>query len=147
MEQFRRFANLYFLCIGCIMAVGYYTSAFQSAINPWTTLGPLGIVISFSLMVEGAADMKRHKNDEETNNAPCVIMRRTDEFNADDSAERDEDLAGGKDISVSLNRTYYKGSSATTQSDSLKGDTDSTQHHDSSVASSTSSRFQICQVC
>ena len=111
MEQFRRFANLYFLCVGCIMAVGYYTPAFQSAIHPWTTLGPLGIVISFSLMVEGAADAKRHKNDEETNNAPCVIMRRTDEFEQEEDAERDEDLAGGKDVVVNLNKSYFIGSS------------------------------------
>lgn len=120
MEQFRRFANLYFLCVGCIMAVGYYTDAFQSAINPWTTLGPLGIVISFSLMVEGAADAKRHKNDEETNNAPCVILRRTDEFQGDEHAERDEDLAGGKDVFVSLNKAYYMGGSVATQPETPK---------------------------
>lgn len=114
MEQFRRFANLYFLCVGCIMAVGYYSSAFQSAINPWTTLGPLGIVISFSLLVEGAGDLKRHKNDEETNNALCVIVRRSDEFDADDSAtEKDTSLsAGGKDVVVSLDKAYFKGMDA-----------------------------------
>ena len=110
-EQFRRFANLYFLCVGCIMAVGYYSPAFQSAINPWTTLGPLGIVISFSLMVEGAADAKRHRNDEETNNALCVIVRRTDEFEAEEGAERDTSLAGGKDVVVSLNKSYFMGES------------------------------------
>lgn len=106
-EQFRRFANLYFLCVGCIMAVGYYTNAFQSAINPWTTLFPLAVVISFSLMVEGAGDMKRHRNDEETNNAPCVIVRRTDEFDAEDGTERETSLAGGKDIEVSLSTVKF----------------------------------------
>jgi magnesium-transporting ATPase (P-type) len=108
-EQFRRFANLYFLCVGCTMAVGYYTDAFQSAINPWTTLGPLSVVISFSLMVEGAADAKRHRNDEETNNAQCCILRRTDELEAE-GAERDKSLAKGKDIVVNLNKAYYMGS-------------------------------------
>jgi magnesium-transporting ATPase (P-type) len=107
MEQFRRFANLYFLCVGIIMAVGYYTDAFESAINPWTTLGPLAIVVSFSLMVEGAADAKRHANDEETNNAPCVIMRRSDEL--EEGAQRDEILADGKDIVVTLNKLYLRG--------------------------------------
>ena len=110
MEQFRRFANLYFLCVGFIMAIGFYTSAYQSAINPWTTLGPLGIVISFSLLVEGAGDLKRHKNDEETNNALCTILRRTDEFEADDSAtERDLSLADGQDIVVHHNQAYFMG--------------------------------------
>ena len=113
MEQFRRFANLYFLCVGCIMAVGYYSPAFQSAINPWTTLGPLGIVISFSLLVEGSGDLKRHRNDEETNNALCVILRRSDDFEADDSAtEKDTSLAGGKDVVVSHNQAYILGMDA-----------------------------------
>ena len=73
LEQFRRFANLYFLVVGCVMAVGAYTPAFESAISPWTTFGPLAFVISISLLVEGSADYKRHLNDAETNNASCVI--------------------------------------------------------------------------
>ncbi|CAB9516675.1 Phospholipid-transporting ATPase [Seminavis robusta] len=108
LEQFRRFANLYFLCVGCIMAIGYYTPAFDSAINPWTTLGPLGIVVSFSLMVEASADIKRHKNDEETNNATCVILRRTEELEAEEGAERDEEMADGKDVVVDVNTTYMR---------------------------------------
>jgi Phospholipid-translocating ATPase N-terminal len=38
-EQFRRFANVYFLFIGGIMFVGQYTDLYETAINPWTTLG------------------------------------------------------------------------------------------------------------
>jgi hypothetical protein len=38
-EQFRRFANVYFLIIGGIMFVGQYTDLYETAINPWTTLG------------------------------------------------------------------------------------------------------------
>jgi hypothetical protein len=106
LEQFRRFANLYFLCVGLIMAIGYYSHAFESAINPWTTLGPLAIVVSFSLIVEGAADAKRHANDEETNNAPCVIIRRSDDL--EEGAQRDESLADGKDVVVTLNKLYLR---------------------------------------
>ncbi|EEC45989.1 P4, P type ATPase, partial [Phaeodactylum tricornutum CCAP 1055/1] len=73
LEQFRRFANLYFLIVGCIMALGEYTDAFETAISPWTTLGPLAFVISISLLVEGSADYKRHKNDGDTNNAPSEV--------------------------------------------------------------------------
>ncbi|KAL7578624.1 hypothetical protein ACA910_009770 [Epithemia clementina (nom. ined.)] len=77
-EQFRRFANLYFLCVGMIMAVGYYNpNLYESAIVPWTTLGPLMVVISFSLMVEGNADLRRHANDRQTNDeAKCIVLTR-----------------------------------------------------------------------
>ena len=39
-EQFRRDGNVYFLVMGCLMAIGWYTDAFDSAISPWTTLVP-----------------------------------------------------------------------------------------------------------
>jgi phospholipid-transporting ATPase len=39
LEQFRRFANVYFLVMGAIMFVGTYTPLYDSAISPWTTLG------------------------------------------------------------------------------------------------------------
>ena len=38
-EQFRRFANMYFLIVGIIMATGYYSELYESAISPWTTFG------------------------------------------------------------------------------------------------------------
>mmetsp|Transcript_48484 Transcript_48484/g.73268 ORF Transcript_48484/g.73268 Transcript_48484/m.73268 type:complete len:133 (+) Transcript_48484:172-570(+) len=62
-EQFRRVGNVYFLTIGVIMFIGQYTDAWNSSISPWTTLGPLGIVISVSLVQEGYADVARHRND------------------------------------------------------------------------------------
>jgi magnesium-transporting ATPase (P-type) len=108
LEQFRRFANLYFLIVGAIMAVGYYSELFESAISPWTTLGPLSIVISFSLLVEGTADLRRHKSDEETNNSPCVILRRADELDADEDAERDKTVMNGKDVLVNLSKAYFQ---------------------------------------
>jgi magnesium-transporting ATPase (P-type) len=105
-EQFRRIANVYFIVVGCIMAIGYYTDAFDSAISPWTTLGPLAVVISVSLVQEGSADYGRHKSDEATNNHPCVVLRRADDL--DESAEpriRDETL--GNDVSVDLRKAYF----------------------------------------
>jgi magnesium-transporting ATPase (P-type) len=106
-EQFRRFANLYFLIVGCIMAGGYYTELYDSAITPWTTLGPLAFVISISLLVEGNADYKRHLNDGETNNAPCVIIRRSDEMAQDENAVRDEKVMKGRDVVVNINKAFY----------------------------------------
>ena len=100
---------MYFLIVGIIMAVGYYApSVFESAISPWTTLGPLAFVISVSLLVEGTADAKRHKSDSETNNAKCIILRRTDELLAEDCSEREKSVLDGKDVIVNLSKAYYQ---------------------------------------
>jgi magnesium-transporting ATPase (P-type) len=114
LEQFRRFANLYFLIVGCIMALGEYTDAFETAISPWTTLGPLAFVISISLLVEGSADYKRHKNDEDTNNAPCTVIRRADELALEEDVERDTNVMKGKDVLVNLNKAFYAEASVPT---------------------------------
>lgn len=105
---------MYFLVIGIIMFIGEYTRYYPSAYSYVTTLGPLGIVVSASLMVEGSADLKRHKSDEETNNAQCTILRRSDEIVKDYSAKREQSIIGGKDIIVSLSK--QKSRSSSTQS-------------------------------
>ena len=66
-QQFRRLGNIYFLVIGLIMAVGWYSSAFPSAITPWTTLGPLALVVSVSLLNEFLTDLGRHNSDKRIN--------------------------------------------------------------------------------
>jgi magnesium-transporting ATPase (P-type) len=99
---------MYFLCVGIIMAIGYYSKLYESAISPWTTLGPLAFVISVSLLVEGLADAKRHRSDELTNNATCVILRRGDEIDQEDGAERDATVLGGKDVVVNLSKNYFE---------------------------------------
>ena len=41
-EQFRRIANVYFLVISIMMAVGTYVpETWYSSLDPWTTIGPL----------------------------------------------------------------------------------------------------------
>ncbi|OEU05887.1 putative phospholipid-translocating P-type ATPase, partial [Fragilariopsis cylindrus CCMP1102] len=73
--QFRRFANMYFLIVGIIMAIGtYFPSLFASAFSPFTTLGPLALFVSISLLMEGIADKKRHHNDYITNTYQCIII-------------------------------------------------------------------------
>ncbi|KAL7575732.1 hypothetical protein ACA910_003065 [Epithemia clementina (nom. ined.)] len=117
LEQFRRFANLYFLTVGLIMAIGYYNpNLYESAISPWTTLGPLAVVIAFSLLVEGNADYKRHVNDRETNEAPCVILTRTDELD-EETCERDTDTLKGRDVKVNINKAFYDTVNSSVQSD------------------------------
>jgi len=105
LEQFRRVANLYFLIIGSIMAIGYYSTAFESAISPWTTLGPLCFVISVSLLQEGLADLNRHKSDDVTNNSHCVILNRSDNLDHE-GGTREPSILKGKDLHVSLERAY-----------------------------------------
>jgi phospholipid-translocating ATPase/phospholipid-transporting ATPase len=86
------------------MFLGTYTSLFESAISPWTTLGPLAFVISVSLLVEGDADYKRHKNDAETNNADCVVLKRAEELEADPTSKRDDTIMKGKNVVVNINQ-------------------------------------------
>ena len=140
-EQFRRFANVYFLIIGIIMTVGQNTSYYATAMSPWTTMGPFAIVISVSLTAEGHADVKRHRSDQETNNAPCVILRRASEIDGDDNAERDTTIIGGKDVIVSLSkRPSSQTLSAPDDEQSKKGD-----HHYVQVAFQKIKRMNIRQ--
>jgi len=90
------------------MAIGnYFPDLYESAISHWTTLGPLAVVITFSLLVEGNADYKRHVNDRETNEAPCVVLKRRDEFNEEED-ERDPHTMHGRDVQVNINKAYYE---------------------------------------
>lgn len=98
------------------MAIGYYSQLYESAISPWTTLGPLAFVIGVSLLVEGAADMKRHRSDEQTNKAPCVILQRAENIDNDENAERETTILGGKDVVVNLSKLYFMTSTNKTPS-------------------------------
>jgi magnesium-transporting ATPase (P-type) len=101
-EQFRRNGNLYFLLMGALMYIGTYTAIFDSSVLPWSTLGPLAVVISISLAQEAAADAKRHRSDRETNNQRCAVLRRADDL--EENAKRDKTIMGGNDVVVTLRR-------------------------------------------
>lgn len=45
------------------MALGTYTTFFDSPLDPWSTIIPLFVVIGVSMAKEGAEDMKRHRGD------------------------------------------------------------------------------------
>jgi magnesium-transporting ATPase (P-type) len=90
------------------MAVGWYSPLYDSAISPWTTLGPLALVISASLLQEGTADYGRHKSDEATNNYPCVVLRRAEEIDESEGhEERDLTVNHGEDVAVDLRKAYF----------------------------------------
>jgi hypothetical protein len=60
--------------MGCIMAIGWYGDYFSSAISPWTTLGPLAIVVGISITQEGFSDLARHRGDDQSNKHPCTVI-------------------------------------------------------------------------
>ena len=88
------------------MCIGQYTSYFASSMTPWTILGPLAFVVGVSLTVEGYADVKRHRSDEETNNTECTILRRSDDMSEDD--KRETSINGGRDILVDLSEKPHR---------------------------------------
>ena len=74
LEQFRRLANVYFLIIGIIAAIGMYTKAYQTAIDPSAVLVPMSIVISISMSKEFFEDYTRHKTDSLLNSRLCKVL-------------------------------------------------------------------------
>ncbi|KAL3785561.1 hypothetical protein ACHAW5_011309 [Stephanodiscus triporus] len=105
-DQFRRNGNIYFLCIGFLMFLGYYTPLFYTSVTPWTTLGPLALVVSVSLLQEAYTDLKRHRSDNTTNRHPCVVLRRADTLDHKATrgqkkrTKRDPRLNDGHDLKV-----------------------------------------------
>ena len=74
--QFRRVANVYFLFIGVLMLVGSYCpKVFRSPLEPFSTIGPLCIVLLISMLKEAAEDRARHRADTEMNARPTRVVR------------------------------------------------------------------------
>lgn len=101
-QQFRRNGNIYFLVIGILMFIGSRTHLFSSSITPWTTLGPLALVISVSLAQEAYTDIQRHRSDNATNRHLCVVLKRADEINQYENKTRDATLHDGNDVLVKI---------------------------------------------
>ena len=110
------------------MFLGTYTKLFDSAISPWTTLGPLAFVISISLLVEGYSDYKRHLNDAETNTAPCVVLTRSDEYldspDMNKKLVRDFTIGKGLDVVVNVNKAYYDSNASSVRGLRQRSNTD-----------------------
>ncbi|CCG80792.2 putative Phospholipid-transporting ATPase, partial [Taphrina deformans PYCC 5710] len=69
LEQFSKYANLFFL----------FTSAIQqvpnvSPTNRWTTIGPLAVVLVVSAIRELIEDLKRHQQDRELNQSATEVL-------------------------------------------------------------------------
>ncbi|RYH21786.1 hypothetical protein EON65_20125 [archaeon] len=68
LEQFRRLANVYFLVIGIIAAVGSVTAYYDTAVEPAGILAPMVVVVLISIIKDGIEDFKRHQADNRINN-------------------------------------------------------------------------------
>jgi len=74
-EQFRRTANQFFLVMGILMFIGtYFQSVFISPIPPFTTLGPLFVILMITSAKEGYEDMFRHRSDAKVNSSPAIVL-------------------------------------------------------------------------
>ncbi|XP_071540026.1 phospholipid-transporting ATPase IF-like [Panulirus ornatus] len=68
-EQFRRIANLYFLCVAIIQL------SIESPVSPMTSLLPLVVVITVTAVKQAYEDWLRHCEDTKVNNAPSRVLR------------------------------------------------------------------------
>ena len=82
-EQFRRVANVYFLGISVMMAIGTYVpGTWFSSLDPWTTIGPLALIVGLTLTKEGLEDSKRHKADRAVNSRTAQVLCADGSFQA-----------------------------------------------------------------
>ncbi|KAL2919206.1 hypothetical protein HK105_201481 [Polyrhizophydium stewartii] len=68
-EQFRRFANIFFLTLSILQFFPNYQS-----INPWVAALPLFLVIGATAVKDAFEDYRRHKSDRELNTQPVLLL-------------------------------------------------------------------------
>ena len=69
-EQFRRLANVYFLFIAILQLIPGVSPTGQ-----FTTILPLGFVMTLSMLKDAYEDVQRHRQDRELNNRTARILR------------------------------------------------------------------------
>ena len=80
MEQFRRLANVYFLVVCFLMVIGAYVpGTFDTPLTPFTTIGPLVLILSLTLAKEAYEDRLRHVADHETNTRLTTWLQKSGE--------------------------------------------------------------------
>lgn len=74
-DQFRRIANVYFLLISILMAIGTYAPwIFQTPLEPFSTLGTLIFVLLVTSFKEGYEDYQRKVSDEAENVRKVIVV-------------------------------------------------------------------------
>jgi magnesium-transporting ATPase (P-type) len=73
-EQFRRAANIYFICVVILMTLGWYGDRiFDSPLNPASLGGPLIMVMAITAVKDAKEDYKRHAADKEENERLATV--------------------------------------------------------------------------
>jgi len=71
-EQFRKYANIFFLCIGLLQQI--------PGISPtgrWITIGPFGVILTITAIKEIYEDFKRHREDQKINESKSEVLKGT----------------------------------------------------------------------
>ena len=76
MAEFRRMANLYFLCVAILMLLAEETGLFNTPYPSVWTVGVLAFLISISVLNAGLTDLKRHRADAKMNATPVTVVSR-----------------------------------------------------------------------
>ena len=75
-EQFRRVANIYFVCISILMFIGTYaTYLYVSPLNPFSTLFTLVVVLLVTSIKEGLEDLARARSDKDENTRMVTVVK------------------------------------------------------------------------
>lgn len=99
--QFERVANIYFLLISVLMLVGtYFPAFFVSPLTPFSTLGPLCLVLLLTMAKEWVEDSARHRADAEMNARPTRIVRLGSGAGAGASARHEVEVRPWRDVQV-----------------------------------------------
>ena len=74
-EQFRRVANIYFVCISILMFIGTYAQTlYVSPLNPYSTLFTLVVVLLVTCIKEGLEDWARARSDKDENTRLVTVV-------------------------------------------------------------------------
>ena len=71
-EQFRRYANIFFLCIGLLQQIPGV-----SPTGKYVTIGPLFIILCLTAAKEIYEDIKRHNADSKVNNSEVIVLTKS----------------------------------------------------------------------
>ena len=75
-EQFRRVANIYFVCISILMFIGTYAQTlYVSPLNPYSTLFTLVVVLLVTCVKEGLEDWARARSDKDENTRLVTVVK------------------------------------------------------------------------
>jgi len=74
-EQFRRYANIFFLCIGLLQQIPGV-----SPTGKYVTIGPFCVVLLITAIKEIMEDLKRHNEDKKVNSSECEVLDSQGDF-------------------------------------------------------------------